>query len=191
MTYSASAGRAMPPIAHKSSRRLVATLCLGATAAWTLAVVTGTYITAEGPLRVLAVASHILAMVVAFGSILLVDWHGFLWLIGKRKLFETIRLDDAASPLIWTGIVGLLFTGVFLSPNLANPLTVIKLAAVLVLMLNGIMLIPLMRRLLVMPPTTTFGALTPGQRFHMLSCLTISQACWWTAIIIGFLNAEF
>lgn len=191
MTYSASAGRAVPRLPHKSSRRLVAILCLGAAAAWTLSVVTGTYITAQGPVRVLAVASHILAMVVAFGAILLVDWHGFLWLIGKRKLFETIRLDDAASPLIWTGIVGLLFTGVFLSPNLANPLTVIKLVAVLVLMLNGIMLIPLMRRLLVMPPTTTFGALTPGQRFHMLSCLGISQACWWTAIVIGFVNAEF
>lgn len=191
MTYSASAGRPVPRLAHKSSRRLVAILCLGAAAAWTLAVVTGTYITAEGPLRVLAVASHILAMVVAFGAILLVDWHGFLWLIGKRKLSETIRLDDAASPLIWTGIVGLLFTGVFLSPNLTNPLTVVKLIAVLVLMLNGIMLIPLMRRLLVMPPTTTFAALTPGQRFHMLSCLAISQACWWTAIVIGFVNAEF
>jgi hypothetical protein len=164
---------------------------VGATAAWTLALVSGTYVTAEGPLRVLAVSSHILAMVVAFGAILLVDWHGFLWLIGRRKLFETIRLDDAASPLIWTGIVGLLFTGVFLSPNLSNPLTLIKLGAVLVLMLNGIMLIPLRRRLLVMPPTTTFGALTPGQRFHMLSCLAISQACWWTAITIGFVNAEF
>ena len=179
------------PLPHRSSRRLVAILCLGAAAAWTLAVVTGTYITAQGALRVLAVASHILAMVVAFGAILLVDWHGFLWLIGRRELAETIRLDGAAGPLIWSGTAVLLFSGALLSPDLSNPLTVVKLAAVLVLMLNGIKLIPLMRRLVVMPPTTTFAALPIGQRIHMLLCLGISQLCWWSAIVIGFVNAEF
>ncbi|MBT2519562.1 hypothetical protein [Arthrobacter sp. ISL-28] len=66
-----------------------------------------------------------------------------------------------------------------------------KLAAVLVLMLNGIMLIPLMRRLVAMPPRTSFAALPPGRRIHMLLCLGLSQACWWTAIIVGFVNAEF
>lgn len=130
-------------------------------------------------------------MVVAFGAILLVDWHGFLWLIGRRELSETIRLDGAASPLIWIGIGGMLVTGVFLSPNLGNPLTVFKLVAVLVLIINGIMLIPLMRRLVIMPPTTSFGGLTPGQRFHMLACLSVSQLCWWSAILIGFANALF
>jgi hypothetical protein len=195
VAYSASAGRSagrrVRPKSHKSSRRLVGILCVAAFVTWSLAVMVGTSVTLQGPLHVLAVAAHILAMVLAFGAILLVDWHGFLWLIGKRELSETIRLDDAASPLIWVGITAMLFTGAFLSPHLNNPLTVIKLAAVLILILNGIMLIPLMRRLLVMPPTTTFGALTPGQRFHMLACLTISQVCWWTAIVIGFVNAEF
>lgn len=191
MAYRAATGLSLPRKAHKSSRRLVGILCVCAAAAWTLAVLLGASVTVEGPVRVLAMTTHIIAMVLAFGAILLVDWHGFLWLIGRRELSETIRLDDAASPLIWIGILGMLFSGAFLSPNLANPLTVVKLVAVLILMLNGIMLIPLMRRLLVMPPTTTFRALTSGQRFHMLSCLTVSQACWWTAIVIGFINAEF
>ena len=65
-----------------------------------------------------------------------------------------------------------------------------KLGAVLVLMVNGISLIPLMRRLVVMPPSTTFAGLPRGQRIHMLLCLGISQACWWAAIVIGFVNAE-
>lgn len=58
-------------------------------------------------------------------------------------------------------------------------------------MLNGIMLLPLMGRLVKMPPTTSSAALTPGHRVHMLACLTVSQLCWWTAIVIGFVNAEF
>jgi hypothetical protein len=74
---------------------------------------------------------------------------------------------------------------------LYNPMTDVKLAAVLALSLNGIMLIPLMRRLAHLPPDSSFGALSIGQRTHLLLSLTISQACWWTAIIIGFINAEF
>ena len=191
MSFSAAAGRAVPRKAHKSSRRLVGILCAGAAAAWVLAVILGLSVALEGPPRVLALSVHILAMVLAFGAILLVDWHGFLWLIGKRELAETIRLDGAASPPIWSGTAALLLTGAFLSPDIGNPWTVVKLAAVLVLMLNGIMLIPLMRRLVVMPPKTIFAALPPGQRIHMLLCLGLSQACWWTAIVVGFVNAEF
>jgi hypothetical protein len=190
MTYSAAAGRKIPREAHKSSRRLVGILCVIAAAAWVLAVAAGLSVTVEGPARVLSLAVHILAMVLAFGAILLVDWHGFLWLIGRRELAETIRLDGAAGPLIWSGTAILLLTGALLSPDVSNPWTLVKLAAVLVLMLNGIMLIPLMRRLVVMPPTTTFAALPLGQRIHMLLCLGISQTCWWAAIVIGFVNAE-
>jgi hypothetical protein len=191
MTYSAAAGRKIPRESHRSSRRLVGILCVTAVAAWALAVAAGLSVTVEGPPRVLSLAVHILALVLAFGAILLVDWHGFLWLIGRRELAETIRLDGAAGPLIWSGTAILLFTGALLSPDLSNPWTLVKLAAVLVLMLNGIMLIPLMRRLVVMPPTTTFAALPLGQRIHMLLCLGISQTCWWAAIVIGFVNAEF
>jgi hypothetical protein len=106
-----------------------------------------------------------------------------------RRLAEIIRLDAAATPLIWGGLVGLLATGVFLSPHLSNPMTDIKLAAVLVLSLNGILLIPLMRRLARLPVKAAFRDLAVGQRVHMMSCLVISQLCWWTAVIIGFINA--
>jgi hypothetical protein len=85
----------------------------------------------------------------------------------------------------------MLATGVFLNPHLTNPMTDVKLAAVLVLSLNGIMLIPLMRRLARLPSDASFADLTVGQRIHMMLCLVISQVCWWTAIIIGFINGMF
>lgn len=83
----------------------------------------------------------------------------------------------------------MLATGVFLSPHLDSPMTEVKLAAVLALSLNGIMLIPLMRRLARLPGKAKFTDLSTGQRVHLMSCLVVSQLCWWTAIIIGFINA--
>ena len=175
---------------ERSTRRLVAGLSFAAAVAWLLSVGASTVISVGAPAYSLAVVLHVLSMVVAFGAIILVDWHGFLWLVGRRTLAEIIRLDGAATPLIWGGLAGMLVTGAFLSPHLASPMTDLKLAAVLVLSLNGIMLIPLMRRLAHLPPNTGFGALTTGQRIHMMACLAISQACWWTAIVVGFINAE-
>ncbi len=176
---------------ERSTRRLVVALSAAAAVAWLLSVTTSTVVHVGGTAYYLAVVLHVLSLVVAFGAIILVDWHGFLWLIGRRTLGEIIRLDGAATPLIWVGLAGMLATGVFLSPQLYNPMTDVKLAAVLVLSLNGILLIPLMRRLAHLPPGSGFSALTAGQRTHLLLCLAISQGCWWTAIIIGFINAEF
>lgn len=176
---------------ERSTRRLVFGLCLAAVVAWLLSVTLSTAVHVDTFVHSIAVVLHVLFLVVAFGAIILVDWHGFLWLLGRRELAEIIRLDGAATPLIWGGLAGLLATGVFLNPHLTNPMTDIKLAAVLVLSLNGIMLIPLMRRLARLPSPTAFGDLSAGQRMHLVSCLLISQLCWWTAIIIGFINGQF
>jgi hypothetical protein len=166
-------------------------LCLAAVVAWLLSVTLSTTVHADTFVHNIAVVLHVLSLVVAFGAIILVDWHGFLWLLGRRELAEIIRLDGAATPLIWGGLAGLLATGVFLNPHLNNPMTDIKLGAVLVVSLNGIMLIPLMRRLAGLPSPTGFEDLSAGQRVHLVSCLLISQLCWWTAIIIGFINGQF
>jgi hypothetical protein len=83
----------------------------------------------------------------------------------------------------------MMVTGIFLEPNLESPLTLAKLCAVLVLTLNGLMLIPLMRRLVRLSPITPFSGLPVGQRIHLMLGAAISQAAWWTAIIVGFINA--
>jgi len=176
---------------ERSTRRLVAALSAAAAAAWLLSVTLSTAVHVDTYVHHVAVVLHVLSMVVAFGAVVLVDWHGFLWLLGRRDLAETIRLDGAATPLIWGGLAGMLATGVFLNPHLNNPMTDLKLAAVLVLSLNGIMLIPLMRRLARLTPDASFKDLAAGQRVHLLLCLVISQLCWWTAIVVGFINAEF
>jgi hypothetical protein len=176
---------------ERSTRRLVVALAGAAVVAWLLSVTLSPFVNLYGYVHNIDLVVHDLCLVVAFGAIILVDWHGFLWLTSRRGLGEIIRLDGAATPLIWGGLAGLLATGAFLSPHLENPMTDVKLGAVLVLSLNGIMLIPLMRRLARLPDDTAFTDLPLGQRVHLLSCLVVSQVCWWTAIIIGFINAEF
>jgi len=175
---------------ERSTRRLVVALSAAAVVVWLLSVTLSALINVDAEVHNIDLAVHDLFLVVSFGAIILVDWHGFLWLIGRRGLGEIIRLDGAATPLIWGGLAGLLATGAFLSPHLENPMTELKLAAVLVLSLNGITLIPLMRRLARLPADAKFTDLTTGQRIHMMTCLAVSQLSWWTAIIIGFINAE-
>ncbi len=177
------------PISEKSSRKQVTALVAVAVVVWGLTVYLSTLMDVASPVRFVALAAHILSMVAAFGAVLLVDWHGFLWLLGRRALSETVRLDGAATPLIWGGLAGMMITGIFLEPNLASPLTMAKLFAVLVLTLNGLMLIPLMRRLVRLSPITPFSGLPMGQRIHLMLGAAISQAAWWTAIIVGFINA--
>ena len=175
---------------ERSTRRLVVALSAAAIVVWLLSVTFSALVNVDDGVHNVDLAVHDLFLVASFGAIILVDWHGFLWLIGRRGLGEIIRLDGAATPLIWGGLAGLLATGVFLSPHLDNPMTELKLAAVLVLSLNGIMLIPLMRRLARLPADAKFTDLTRGQRIHMVACMVVSQLAWWTAIIIGFINAE-
>jgi len=177
------------PISEKSCRKQVTVLVAVAVAVWALTVYLSTLMEVTSPVRFVALAAHILSMVAAFGAVLLVDWHGLLWLLGRRALSETVRLDGAATPLIWGGLAGMMLTGIFLEPNLGSPLTLLKLVAVLVLTVNGLMLIPLMRRLVRLSPLTSFSQLPVGQRLHMMLGATISQAAWWTAIIVGFINA--
>ena len=86
----------------------------------------------------------------------------------------------------------MLATGVFLNPHLNNLMTDVKLAAVLVLSLNGIMLIPLMRRLARLPSDTVVQGSASSGSGPICWCVWSSRRpCWWTAIIIGFINAEF
>jgi hypothetical protein len=168
---------------------LVPVLSLAATAAWTASLAIGhTYSFDDGVHR-LALSAHVLAMVLAFGSVIVVDWVGFLWLIGKRGLRDTSRLESAAAPLIWTGLAGLLVTGALIHPDITSPATQLKMGCVLGLMLNGISLVPLTRKLHLLPEGTMFQQIPGNLRARLLVALVLSQAFWWTAIIVGFANS--
>lgn len=85
----------------------------------------------------IAIAIHPLSLVIALGATVQVDWHGLLWIIGRRGLPEALRVADAARPLIWLGFGGLLASGTLLEPDLDELRTWVKLLRVLIIGLNG------------------------------------------------------
>ena len=171
---------------HRQRLLLLGVLC---TAGWLASVLVGHYVDCGPELHRIGLAVHILALVLSFGTILVVDWLGLLWLLGKMEMHESGKLEAAAKPLIWGGLALLLVSGSLISPDLTNMVTVVKLVAVLVLMLNGLSIAPAMHRLLALPARTRFSELTRRLRLRLLIALTVSQTCWWTAVLIGLINS--
>ncbi|WP_245413208.1 hypothetical protein [Arthrobacter celericrescens] len=149
----------------------------------------GQFVDCGPELHRLGLAVHILALVLSFGTILVVDWLGLLWLLGKVEMHASGKLEATAKPLIWGGLALLLISGALIDPDLTNPVTAVKLVSVLILMLNGLSIGPAMHRLLALPPHTRFSELTHGLRLRLMIALTVSQACWWTAVLIGLINS--
>lgn len=170
-------------------RFLLPVLSVAATAAWGLSLAAGTTLIFDHGIHRLALSAHVLAMVLAFGSVIVVDWVGFLWLIGKRGLRDTSRLESAATPLIWIGLTGLLLTGAFIHPDITGTATQLKMCCVLGLMLNAISVVPVMRSLHTLPDGTMFKDVPAAFRTRLLLALVLSQGFWWTAIIVGFANS--
>ena len=164
-------------------------LGLGCSAAWLASVLIGGHLDPGPGIHRIALAAHILALVLSFGAILVLDWVGLLWLLGRRDVHDTHRLDSAAQPLIWGGLAVLLISGALLHPELTSPPTQIKLVSILVLMLNGLVLTRTTKQLHQLPPGTLFTAMAVGLRARLLAALCISQTCWWTSVLIGLLNS--
>ena len=92
-----------------------------------------------GPaLRDAALFVHLVSLVTGFGSVLAVDWHGTLWLLGRASLSEVVTLSERLAVPIWAGFGGLVASGTLLAPDTSAPLTRAKLVLVTVLAVNGL-----------------------------------------------------
>ncbi len=148
------------------------------------------FVPTDYALRPVALALHVISLVVAFGAVLVIDWHGLLWLFGRRGLTESTRLAAAAGPLIWGGLFGLIASGALLHPNISSPLTVIKLLLVLMVAWNGAAMSTLRRRMAQLPPYVKPTDLPIRDWAMLMTATVLSQIGWWGAIIIGFINSS-
>lgn len=153
------------------------------------AVAVSVAVPADYPGRPTIVALHVVSLVVSFGAVLVIDWHGILWLLGLRQLAESTRLAAATGPVIWAGLAGLIASGALLHPDLSSPLTILKLFLVLAVAWNGAAMSVFRRRLARLPPTTKPAELPKTDWRILAISSTISQVGWWGAIIIGFINS--
>ncbi|MFE1308099.1 hypothetical protein [Streptomyces sp. NPDC058755] len=156
--------------------------CLGlAACAWISA-----HLHVDAALHTVALFAHLASLVLGFGAVLVADYWALLWLTGRCTLHDALTSTARLHVPIWTGLAGLVVSGVMLQPDLGSAPTRIKLGLVLALTLNGFQA-GLLNRRMTQRNTT---ALTTRLLARAATTALVSQACWWGAVLIGFRNSR-
>ena len=133
---------------------------------------------------------HLVGFAIGLGSVLLVDTAGLLWVFGKAKASQVVWLSGIAQKLIWAAVALQVVTGsMLLEPEHVTIRTKVKLAAVLVLAVNGILL-DRFRARLASYDTEDFWKLPRKLQLLSVVLIGLSQLCWWTATVIGFIASS-
>ncbi|MBS1906236.1 MAG: hypothetical protein JST33_06630 [Actinobacteria bacterium] len=155
---------------------------------WWAALYVGYSGPAISPLRGLALFLHLAALTIGLGAAVMVEYAGGLWVIGHGSLRSLLDAEERLAVPAWIGYAGLLVSGAMLSPDPHSPATAMKLAAVLVVGMNGIAVQKLTTELDRLPPDTPFGRAPRRLRVWSIASGALSQAAWWTAVLVGTLN---
>lgn len=131
---------------------------------------------------------HLFSLVLAYGSVLVVDWAGLWFVLKQRSKEDLLKLTGTTQPLIWLGLLGLVVSGVFLHPNLHKPLTLFKMALVAIIFINGLNL-HFVQKAMKAEKIENFWQLPGKLKLWSAASITISQLAWLGAMIIGFINA--
>ena len=137
----------------------------------------------------IALFVHLTSLIVGFGSVVVMDTCGLMWLLGRRKMSDISRVAEITQPLIWIGWGGLVASGSALlyMKGFIDGLTWIKLFFVAMLGINGIFLHTINTRL-----KPLGDAPIPGYLFFRIGLAsTVSQLGWWGAMTIGFLHRQW
>ncbi|MGI5139222.1 hypothetical protein [Streptomyces sp. CA-106110] len=140
----------------------------------------------DAALHSAALFVHLASLVLGFGAVLVADYYALLCLTGRCTLRDALNSTAHLHIPIWTGLAGLVASGVMLHPDLGSTLTRIKLGLVLVLTLNGLQTGLLNRRM----TQQGTAALTPRLLARGAATALVSQVCWWGAVVIGFRNSQ-
>ncbi|MEU9143740.1 hypothetical protein [Streptomyces sp. NPDC048349] len=157
-------------------------VCLG----WAATTWIALHLRADVTLHTAALFVHLASLVLGFGAVLAIDYYGVLWLTGRKTLGEVLDFTAPLHVPVWAGLGGLLFSGAFLHPDLGSPLTCVKLGLVLLLSLNGVQASALHRRL----AAVGGGPVRRSLLVRGAVTASVSQAAWWGAVAIGFLNSR-
>jgi hypothetical protein len=160
------------------------------TAAWAVVVIASTVFPfQESRVSQAALFIHLVGMAIGFGSVVMIDVFGLMWLFGYKTLYELVDLVTVAHGVIAVGVGALLASGIALHPDMSSPLARLKMLLVLVLMLNGVWAQRLLQGMKRTLPADVRGANIPWAGFQKaLAAALISQSTWWGSIAIGFLT---
>jgi hypothetical protein len=134
---------------------------------------------------------HLIFLITAFGSIIVIDTFGLLYLLNKRTLKEVDAVARITQLLIWLGFFGLVFTGLLLTGGVipSTGIRSVKMLFVGMLGLNGIFLHTI-RQSYQTYLNRKFIELPLSIRIRIFLASAISQIGWWGAIIIGFVSSN-
>jgi hypothetical protein len=133
---------------------------------------------------------HLASVIVGLGAAVLLELYGLLWARGRADLDDLRRIERGVTGLAWLGIAGLLASGAFLEPDLTDPLTDLKMLAVLLVAMNGVAMTRLTDELGRLPGAARFARIPGRLRLWCVWSALVSQAGWWTAVVIGMLNTS-
>lgn len=140
----------------------------------------------SGPFYVLLFV-HLSGLVLGFGSVMVTDLYGALWLAGRQPYQQVVAVSAVTEKFIWIGWSTMVAAGIplIVIKGEIDNLMWIKLFFVALIGVNGFALYLVQQR------ASEFG---PGDqlpsRFVVWSALSllVSQIGWWGAVLIGFLH---
>lgn len=135
-----------------------------------------------------ALIVHLISLTVSLGAVVVIDWTGLAWMAGLRTLRETMRTAEAASPLVWLGLAGLLASGLLLEPDLGTPLPWVKMTAILLLANNGLVVDQLELQMRRLAPGASAGEIPPSLLWRIKGSVVASHVGWWTAVGVGIVT---
>ncbi len=130
---------------------------------------------------------HLVSLITGFGAVIVIDTFGLLWILGKVKMSFVTQVANITQRLIWLGYIGLVLTGIplILMKDTISGLSTLKIFVVLLVGLNGVYLHFIKKAMGEVSDDTPVSNLN---KFRITLASAVSQAGWWTAIVIGFLN---
>ena len=136
-----------------------------------------------------ALTAHLLSLAVGFGAVLAVDGYALAVLRGRRGVADLLAFSAVADRFIWAGFAGLAVSGVCLNPDLGSAWTDLNLVAAFVAGLNGVYARTVRDRLPDLPPGAGVRALPWPWLLRAVCAGLLSQAAWWTSILVGSLTS--
>lgn len=135
----------------------------------------------------IALFFHLIFLILAFGSVMIIDIFGLLMLLKKQTLEQVKKVAKITQVLIWTGWLGMVVSGVNLIylKGYVDNLTKIKIFFVLMVGANGIFLHYIKKAL---DKYKTEHDIPKLWMFRMFLATAISQTGWWGAFLIGFVH---
>jgi hypothetical protein len=173
-------GRSSLPAAVRGAS--AATALIGC---WIVAIAAARGVHPSTTWRTLALFAHLAALVVGLGAVIVIDWLGILWALGRRSFVEVTQTAYTVNGLIWAGFTVLVASGTLLEPNTASALTRLKLGMVLVIAINGLHAHTLQPGL-----RAARDDIAPDLLARAAATAVVSQLGWWTAVAIGFVSTQ-